>query len=462
MIGGMKLSVLCISHHTAAVEVREALSLPDERARRLLGRIHVEDVMAEAMVLDTCNRTELYFAADGEQDFAAYLLGHIAAVTDVEPAARAEELYRHDGRDAVEHLFGVTAGLDSQVLGEDQILAQVKAAYRMALGERTAGLLLNKLLHWSFRVGKRVRNETRLGAGAGSIPQAAAAMAQDVLGSLAGRTVLLVGAGETAELAAHSLIAAGADRLIVANRTVEKARAIADTLAGLPNSEGEPITCPALLRRHGRRGPKAAAASKTLSADAAGLDDLPRWIGKADLIITSTGSTEPVLTAGVFGEARREDGAVMIIDIAVPRDVDPAVGELPGVHLYNIDDLNRVVADNLGRRRDEVPRAERIVAEEADRFDRWLTGRQTAPTIRLLRRHLDTLRQREVDRYGKRFAATDREELDRFTQSLLGKLLHQPMRYLRDAADGGDTAESMAAADLIRELFDLDALEGDA
>ena len=447
----MNLSVLGISHRTAAVEVRETLALPDAAARALLRTIRAEPVLNEALVLDTCNRTEVYcVAADAADaaDPAAYLLQRIAAVRGAAAATSADRLYRHDGPAAVRHLFRVAAGLDSQVIGEHQILAQAKAAYRQALSERTAGFLLNRLMHQAFRVGKRVRSETRLAEGAGGIPQAAAAMAREHLGDLAGRTVVVIGAGETAEQAAQALIARGADRLTVTNRSLDRAR----RLAGRVGDDGDAVRCPALLRRHAGRTP--------LRVDAAGLEALADLGRRADLVVAATSSPRPLLTGAML--AGRRGRPLTIIDIGVPRNVAPDAAEAPSVHLINIDALGSRLDEAARRREADVAGAERIVDDAVADFDAWLASRQAAPTIAHLRRHLDGLRQRELARYGRRVDAGGREDLDRFTAALLNKLLHDPIEHLHRLARDGDTPESLAAADLVRRLFGLDATEDDA
>jgi len=440
----MKVSVIGISHHGASVAIRESFALPGETAGRLLRAIQAEEVIAEAMVLDTCNRTEVYFVWSREHDFAAYLLGHAARIKGAEALPQTDALYRHDGQAAITHLFRVAAGLDSQVVGEDQILGQIRSAYRQAAEARTARFLLNKLLHAALRVGKRVRSETQLGKGAGSVAAAAVALAKQIFSRLAGKRVLLVGAGETAELAARTLLLNGADRITVANRTLYRAQHMAAELAAGPSGDSPD-------RPGGAPTPPPV---QTRAIDLAGV---PAAAAEADLVICSTGSPEPVLTGEHLAGRRRGADQMCIIDLAVPRDVDPAVGNLPNVYLYNLDDLSRLVDQDLRRRRQEVPRVEAIIGEEIRQFDRWLASRQVAPTITLLRKRLDTLRAAEIDRYGGKFA--DTEQLDRFTRSLVSKILHDPMTFLHAIAHDRETPDSMVAVDVLRRMFGLDAYE---
>ena len=313
-------------------------------------------------------------------------------------------------------------------------------------------------------MGKRVRTETQLGKGAGSIAQAAVALAKQIFSSFAGKGVLLVGAGETAELVARTLLLNGADRITVANRTLYRAQHIAAELAAGRISESTDGEAPpgddSEQARSGRRqngqGPTVPAKVQTRAID---LDGLPAAVAEADLVICSTGSPEPVLKAEQLAGPLRRAGQVCIIDIAVPRDVEPALGDLPNVYLHDIDDLGRLVDQGLQRRRREVPRAKAIVAEEVRQFDRWLTSRQVAPTITLLRRHFDALRKAEIKRYGRKFAEADAEQLDRFTRSLANKLLHDPMTFLHAITREHETPDSMVAVDVLRRMFGLDAYE---
>jgi len=436
-----ELSVIGISHQTAQVEVREGLALASDEAARVLAGIRAENVFDEALLLSTCNRTEVYFVPRTEADPLAYFLDHVARVKGVRPAAGADIFYRRDDADAVRHLFRVAASLGSQIVGEHEILGQVKDAYRLAVEARTTSALLNKLTHWAFRVGKRVRTETDLGAGSASVAAAAVDLARHIFSSLEGKTVLLVGAGQTAEAAARVLLGSGADRLIVANRTLHRAQQLAYDLAH------ETID---------------RAAADRAAAEAVGLDAIPETIAKADLVITSTASEEPVLTWRDLAEVlRTRRGAVLIVDIAVPRDVDARLGSLDNVYLYNIDDLDRLVRRNLERRRQDIPKAEAIVEYEVGRFGRWLASRQAAPTIRLLQQHLATIQKKHIDRYGKQFSQADRTQLEQFTQAMCKQILHTPLAMLKELSADAAPSERLAAVDLVRRLFDLDALEED-
>lgn len=462
----MEVSVLGISHATASVDVRETYALPAPLARKVLRAVRTHDGRTEALVLDTCNRTEIYFARRKDVP-EEILLTAMRQLHGVPSGQQAEEgVYRYDGPEAVRHLFRVAAGLDSQVLGESEILGQLKAAYRMALEERSARFALNRLLHTAFRVGKRVRTETRLGQGAGGIAQAAVAMATGLFGSLAGRTVLLIGAGQTGEQIARALVVSGATRILVASRTLYRAQDLAARIASGASAEDHgrddsPVSSAAdsgLLHGATRPCKLAARPGHEVSAEGLELADLERHLATADLILTCTGAAEPILRAEGLGDSLGRRGRpVLVVDVAVPRDVDPAVDHLPDVTLRNIDDLNEVVGRTLEARRAEIPAAEAIVDEEVGLFLRWLHSRRVAPTIRLLQRRLETIRRDELERHGRQFE--DAEQLDRFTGSLVRKLLHQPMAFLHSLADGEENSQTMAAVDTVRRMFDLDALE---
>ena len=474
-----QLSVIGVSHRTAPVEVRERLALPGGEVVRLLRIMHAEPALEEALLLSTCNRTELYAVPRRGHEPLPYFLAHLARLKGGPPPADPSVFYRRDGLEAARHLFRVAASLDSQIVGEHQILGQVREAYRAAVEARTAGFLLNRVLHWALRVGKRVRTETQLGRGSSSVAQAAVELARQLFSSLQGRTVLLVGAGASAECAARALLRAGAGRLIVANRTVYRAQQLAWDLLHKPadkpgaddecdlDEEGEgPIQCPAIPASAQAQAPRASAQAAILGAgapeagpatEAIGLDDIPAAMARADLVISSTDSPQPVLTLdGLAPVLRQRRQPIFIVDIAVPRDVDERLGGLESVFLYNIDDLDRLVARNLESRRREVPRAEAIVEEEIERFDRWLSSLEVSPTIRLLSERLAGLEQAHVARYDRKFTAADREQLDQFARTLGNQFLHKPVEFLRSLSEDGETTKSLAAVELVRRLFGLD------
>ena len=478
----MDLSVIGINHRTAPVEVRETFALTGELGGQLLKVLRAAGVFDEALVLDTCNRTEIYFVSRSDDDPMAHIMDHVGRVKGAAPPDDTSAFYRHDGQAAVRHLFRVAAALDSQIVGEHQVLGQVRAAYRQAVEARTAGFLVNKLLHAALRAGKRTQSETQLGRGSASVAQAAVDLAGQVFTDLGDKTVLLVGAGQTAETAARRLIAPGVRRMIVANRTLANAERLAEALAtGQIDESDEAGNAP-----DERRCPAGKVGTDTKLAERSSFDDdrpsnlvsvpsLPALqtraielggigeaIARADLVICSTGSTEPVLTVEALEAViRKRTSPLLIVDIAVPRDVEGELGNLPNVFLYNMNDLDAVVAQNIERRRQEIPRAEAIVDHETALFMTWYDSRQAAATITLLQRRFDLLRRDAIKRYGGEFAGDACDRLDPFTKGLCNKMLHGPIVFLKELAARGSVGEQLAAVDAIRRMFDLDELEED-
>ena len=402
----MKLSVIGISHRTAPVEVRETCALTGDRAAKFLQAAHTENVFEEALLLDTCNRTELYFVAAGAGDCMENFLTHIKTLKGLDVAPDKSVFYHHEGQPALEHLFSVAAALDSQIVGEHQILGQLKDAYKLASEERTARFLLNKLMHRAFRVGKRTQNETQLGRGSVSVASAASDLAAQIFADMSDKSVLLVGAGQTAEAAAKGLISSGVRRVIVANRTLSRAEELTTELAGpiVPGDSDDQVRCPAVMRNVGSRGGDGDKSQNGVQARAIQLGQIGEVIGQVDMVICSTGSSDPVLTYDALGDIiARRSKLLYIVDIAVPRDVDPKLGDLSNVFLHNLNDLDSVVAGNIERRCQEIPRAKAIVEIEVEKFVKWNDSLQVASTITLLNKRFELLRAAEVKRYGGKF-----------------------------------------------------------
>ncbi len=425
----MQISVLGSSFHTTEVSQRERLALDSDGVLRLLGAIRRNAIVPEAVVVSTCNRTEVITAApDARQESG--LLEHLAEVCGGRVAESV--FYRYRGPEAVRHVFRVAAALDSQVVGEHEILGQLKEAYRLAVETGTAGFLLHKLMHRAFRVGKRVQSETRLGHGRASLPQVAAAFASSLCGGLAGRTVLLIGAGKSCELAAGAFLRDGARCLIVANRTPARAASLVEAL-------------------HRRRLDAAA------EVRAVGLEEVGGLIGQADVVLSATGAGHNVLTPQNVGQALRESNRqVVLIDLAVPRDIDPALAELPNVRLVNIDDLQGQADGALARRQQAIPAAEAIVRDEAEAFCHWLETLQVAPVIQRLQQRLAELQQAEIDRYCRKHPGADRRRLERFARGMVRRALHGPITFLKKLAAEESPGADLASLDLLRRMFDLE------
>lgn len=424
-----------LSYRTAAVDVRERFALtahtdPETWAVPLCPK-HSEHAehpanipnteLNETLILSTCNRVEIL--AVGSGDVPSLVLQSWAQARGESVSALIPHAYVHTGDAAVRHLFAVAASLDSMVLGEPQILGQLKDAYRKATVARTTGTMINRLLHKAFSVAKRVRTETEVASSAVSISFAAVELAKRIFGDMSGRKAMLVGAGEMAELAATHLLQSGVRDLLVVNRTYANAKELAARF------NGEPLELSALLSR------------------------LP----EVDIVISSTGSPDTVLHAPQVREvlALRKNRPMFFIDIAVPRDIDPAVNNLDNVYLYDIDDLREVVEENMSHRQDEARKAHRLVDEEVADFRRWQHSLALQPTIVDLVRRLEGVGSDELAKTLKRLGPVDdatREALTALVQGIVRKLGHDPLMFLKAAHDRGDTAQ----IDLARALFNLD------
>ena len=400
----MKLSLVGISHRHAPVEVRERVAFSARNAAELARSLADG---GECVCLSTCNRTELYVVGErSEQRALDALRTHggedIAALT-----------YRLADQAAALHLFRVAAGLDSLVPGEGEILGQVRAAYEAG----SPGPLLNRLFHDALHAGKRARSQTTIGESPASVPSAGAALAQQIFGELDGRRVLVVGAGKIGELAARNLAARGAEISAVANRSLKHAEALA--------------------RKFGAR--------------AASLDSLADELGAVDVVVACTGSQEVVVR--VEDVRGRRTRPLFLIDLAVPRDVDPAINELDGCYVYDIDDLEAVVAASLTGRRREAARAEAIVAEEAERFRAWQASLDVVPTIASLRARAEAIRAAELGKAAAKLTDEERQAVESITAQILNKLLHLPTVRMKEAAAAAD---GVLYADAVRHLFGLE------
>lgn len=382
------------------------------------------DRLEEVLILSTCNRVEIL--AVGQGDVPGQILSAWASACKQPAAELAPYVYIHKGREAVQHLFTVGSSLDSMVLGEPQILGQLKDAYRKASSAGVTKTIINRMLHKSFSVAKRVRTETGVASSAVSISYAAVELAKRIFGDMGQYQAMLIGAGEMAELAATHLLQSGIRKVQVANRTYERARELAAQFKG----------------------------------DAVPFDQLFERLVDVDIIISSTGSPEAIIRARDIKEVlkRRKYRPMFFIDIAVPRDIDPDVNNLDNVYLYDIDDLKEVVEENLAHRRDEAEKAHAIVIEEVDAFMFWLDSLKVQPTIVDLLRHFESHAQEELNRTLKRLGPVDestREALEIMLKALVRKLSHEPISFLKDSHETADSRH----IELIRRMFGLDHAE---
>ena len=412
----MPLVVVGINHRTAPLEVREKVVFDPAQLPEAL-RALASGGARENVIVSTCNRTELYCVVDTAGELGAWLERYHGVGRSL-----AGSLYEHHDADAVAHAFAVASGLDSMVLGEAQILGQLKDAYRAAQQTGTAGPLLNRLFQASFSVAKRVRTETRIGANAVSVAYAAVSLARQIFAGFSQHTALLVGAGETVALAARHLHSQGLKRMIIANRSLDRAQSLA----------------------------------AEFNASAIGLDALPNHLAEADIVFSSTASPEPVITVADVDAAlvARRHRPMFMVDIAVPRDIEAGVADFEDVYLYTIDDLQGVVSENLKTREHGAREARILIDEEVARFMSGLRGQHAVPTIRELRTGAESVRAQPLEQ-ARRLLATGRpteEVLEYLADTLTHRLIHSPTHALRQAGEAGDEAVVAAA----RRLFQLD------
>ncbi len=425
----MPVKLIGISHHTAPLEVRERFVFDNEHARTLVLGLVRDELASEAVLLSTCNRSELYYVTEDDTEplhevFTAELAER-GAITLTEAETF---VYAHRERDVVHHLFRVTSSLDSMILGEPQIQGQVKAAYDLAnelsVEARTAGPILTRLFDSALSVGGRVRSQTELGSGSASIPTAAVELARKIFGHLRGRTAAVIGSGEMSRLALECLRSEGVTDATVVSRTQERARDVAEKMG----------------------------------ARASGHDEMPELLKTVDIIITATAAPHAVITDELVRTAlpRGRRHPLLIVDIALPRDVEATVGNINNVFLYNIDDLQQVVDATVERRRAQVPAAERIIADATEEFWSWYRSLQVVPLIRELRAHAEDIRQREVEkalRSMNALTAADAAAVEALTRQILAKVLHRPTVRMKEAASNGRERDVMRT---MRYLLGLD------
>ena len=418
----MRLVLVGTSHNRAPVELREQMFVTAADNRELVERLAGED--AEAVVLSTCNRTELYLVHGDEETAVARAFDELSALAGMSESEIAPLLYTLSDEAAALHVFRVASGLDSLIPGEAQILGQVRGAYELAQGAGTAGPVLHRLLRQALRVGRRVRTETAIGENPASISSAAAELAERVFGSLEGRRILILGAGKMSDLATVNLVSRGVESVFVANRSIARAERLASRFGGR----------------------------------AVGLEEVESELESADVVVASTSSRGFVLSVNQVERAmeKRRGRPIFFIDIAVPRDIDPAVNDLEGCYLYDIDDLERVVEQSVAGRKEEAVRAESIASEEAQAFKEWQLSLDVVPAIASLRALAESIREAELERAEGRLGSlspSQRRAVESLTAQIVNKLLHPPTVRMKEAAAAAD---GVLYADAIRHLFALD------
>ena len=413
----MQVSVVGISHKTAPVAVREHFVFTAEELPPLLARLGAS--YAGAAVLCTCNRTEVYVADRRAVSDPRAIAGLLSESKGQEPIEGAP-FFAQTGKDASRHLFRVAAGIESMVVGESEILGQVRGAFTAATAAGTHSPALSRLFHTAIRVGRKVRTQTAIGRYPVSISSTAVSLARQTLGDLTDKTVLVIGAGEAGQLTAGNIAGGGVGRILVTSRTAERTTALAESLGG----------------------------------DAVAFDKRANALAESDIVISSTAAQEFVIDRAMVEAAMRGRAArpLIVIDIAVPRDVDPAAAEVPGVHLYDIDQMQEVAERNLHLRKQEIAAAERIVEDDVTRFSDWLHTLDVVPTVRAMRDRAEATRIAELERTLAKIdlSAADRRRIEAMSTALVKRLLHDPINALKEPGEGERYVEAA------RHLFSLD------
>ena len=418
-----RIAIIGMNHRTAPVEVRERVAFPADAFERALRELAKSPDVSECVIISTCNRVEACVFSEKEGRGPQAVQSFFSSFHNIEPETILPHLYVLQGEEAVRHLLRVSGSLDSMILGEPQILGQVKEAWSCAAEHKTIGPVLDKLFTKAFFAAKRIRTETRVANSAVSVSYAAVELAKKILGSLGDKTVLLIGAGEMSELAARCLVSAGVRELFVANRTMERAQRLASDFEGT----------------------------------AVPFDELRAHVERADIVLSSTGSPGFILVRADVEEIirRRKNRPMFFIDMAVPRDIDPDVNQIENVYVYDIDDLNNVIVTNIEERERERHKAEEIVGAETRVFRHWLESQEVTPTIVSLRRKCDEIREAELEKALSSLGPVDartREVMELLSSAIINKVLHSPISSLKRNGGEQGSAQRVAA---VRELFEL-------
>ncbi len=424
-----ELLTIGISHKTAPVALRERVALSENEAERFIRDLVSNDDLREAVVISTCNRTEVYIVARNAVEAESVLLSKLAGRAGIRPTELVEIVYSPRNCDAARHLFSVTAGLDSMIVGENEVQGQVRRAYETALGAGTTGPFTNRLFRAALQAGKRVRSETALGTARVSVPSVAVALARETVGELGEKNVVVIGAGETAELTARALSEQGVTTLFVANRRIERARELAQRFGGGVGS----------------------------------LDELPQRMLEADIVVASTSSPHPIVGASELEQIMlaRDGRPLLLIDIAVPRDIEDSCNAIPGVRVLNMDDLQSAAARNLEVREGEREQASEIIEDEITRFSGWMAQQGATPTIAALREHGSAIVEQvlaENDGRWESVSSRDVARIEAVARAVMQRLLHEPTIRTKALEQSGGHGRIA----VLRELFGLDEVPEEA
>jgi glutamyl-tRNA reductase len=419
----MELLVIGLNHNTAPIEIRECLAFPEDKLGEALSKVHALSSVKEDMIVSTCNRVEIYAATRETEKAVHDLKEFLCQYHGISLKEFEKSLYTHIGEEAVRHIFRVASSLDSMVLGEPQILGQIKDAYDISQQANTSGLILHRLLHRAFHVAKRVRTETKIAISAVSVSSVAVELAEKIFGTLEKKTVLLIGAGEMCELAARHLVAGGVEKMLVTNRTYERAVSLAQEFSG----------------------------------EAIPFEDMPQGLKKADIVMSATNSPQYLIGHDQITKVMkdRRQKPIFFIDIADPRDIEPKVGDVENVYLYNIDDLQKVANENVKDREKEAQKAETLVHDEVVKFVTWYRSLDVTPTIVALRKKFEEIRKKELEKtlsLHPNLSDKEKKSLEALTSAIINKILHTPITLLKQTHE---EAVADLYLDALNALFGL-------
>ncbi|MBD3226102.1 MAG: glutamyl-tRNA reductase [Caldithrix sp.] len=415
------VAVIGVSHKTAPVEIREGAALDNDSQQVLLTKLYNEFDLEGVLILSTCNRTEVYVTGDEVNILLSDIRKRLDAFKEVPYYSNDEYVYIHKGKTAVRHFFKVISGLDSQMIGEPQITGQVKLAYEQAHQAGVTDTLLNKIYNYALQSEKKIRSNTFISEGAVSISFAGVELARKIFSNLEGLNVLLIGAGETVELAATHFMEKGVRSIKVVNRTLQRAQQLASKF------NGQAFT----------------------------LDQVEEALTDVDIVISATAGERYILDYNQLKRIskRRQHEPLFLIDLAMPRDIDPKGNQLDGIYLYNMDDLQEVVDKNLQNRREEIPKAMKFIDQYMDEFSTWMATYSISSTIKQLRRYFDDVRYNELQRLKSRLPQEGMEQVEYLTQSIVNKLLHQHIKILKSKNNNAERKQQKI--EIIHELYDL-------